>query len=245
MTNNAYMSPAIDREKNIKASAYTAAVCVVVFIMFFFTQWTLPVIPAPPVDEGIEVNLGNSDEGLGDIAPQMPGDPSDASQSNYNPPPASQPVAQAQQDESIAGDENEEDDVAEVSNVPKPVVKNPAVKNTPKPVVRNTSTSNNNNVKPAVNKPVAVVPTPAPPRPKAVYSGGTNTGSGGNNADTYNGVRNQGIAGGNGDQGKPNGNPNSDSYKGNGGSGTCGFIIKSVLSNWVFTRLPTFEVDFN
>ena len=29
-------------------------------------SWTLPVIPPPPVDTGVEVNLGNSDQGFGD-----------------------------------------------------------------------------------------------------------------------------------------------------------------------------------
>jgi hypothetical protein len=75
------------------------------------------------------------------------------------------------------------------------------------------------------------------------YSGGT--GSGGNNGDTYNGVKNQGVAGGTGDQGKPNGNPNSDSYTGNGGTGNSGVTIKSGLSGRRFAKLPSFEDEFN
>ncbi len=59
-------------------------------------------------------------------------------------------------------------------------------------------------------------PTPTPPKPKAVYAGGKSSGASGNNADSYNKSTNQGVAGGKGDQGKPNGNPNSDSYTGNG-----------------------------
>src|SRR5947199_362365 len=70
--------------------------------------------------------------------------------------------------------------------------------------------------RPIVNTPPKVV------KPKAVYAGGKNPNNGGNNADSYNNIRNQGIAGGNGDQGKPNGNPNSDSYTGNGGTGNGG-----------------------
>ena len=92
-----YMAPALDKDKNIKASIYTAAVCTVVFILFFFARWTLPVIPPPPFEEGIEVNLGNSDEGLGDIAPQVPGDPSNDDQTSYSPPATSQPVQQQEQ----------------------------------------------------------------------------------------------------------------------------------------------------
>ena len=231
MNNISYMYPVIDREKNIKASIYTTVVCVLVFIIFFFVKWTLPNIPPPPIDEGIEVNLGNSDEGLGDIAPQVPGDPTNDDQTTYSPPATSQPVQQ--QEQPIKGDENEADDAPAVNNNPKPVVKTTIAKNTveskPKPSTQ----------------PVSVNPTPAPPKPKAVYKGGTATGTGGNNADTYNGVRNQGIAGGNGDQGSPNGNPNSDSYKGNGGTGSSGVRIRSGLGGRRFTKLPSFEDDFN
>ncbi|HEY1870356.1 MAG TPA: TonB family protein, partial [Chitinophagaceae bacterium] len=72
-------------------------------------------------------------------------------------------------------------------------------------------------------------PTPAPPKPKAVYAGGKSTSNSGNNSDSYNNSRNQGIAGGKGDQGKPNGNPNSDSYTGNGGTGSAGISITNGL----------------
>lgn len=245
MNNISYMAPAIDKEKNVKASVYTTAVCILVFVLFFFTKWTLPVIPPPPFEEGIEVNLGNSDQGLGDIAPEIPGEPSADDQSNYNPPPAAQPAAQTPQEQSIAGDENEEEDAPVVNKIVKPVVKNNTVNNTPKTLARNTTPNNNAIVKPApANQPV-VNPTPTPPRPKAVYKGGSSTGSGGNNGDTYNGVRNQGIAGGNGDQGNPNGNPNSDSYKGNAASGNSGVKIRSGLSGRRFTKYPTFEDDFS
>lgn len=233
MNNVYYMAPAIDNDKNVKASIYTAVICALVFIIFFFVKWTLPTIPPPPYDEGIEVNLGNSDEGVGDVAPQVPGDPTNDDQTSYSPPATSQPIQQDEQP--ITADENETDEAAAVNNVPKKIIRNTTVKKTeiskPKPFTQ----------------PVAVnpTPTPAPARPKAVYKSGTNAGTGGNNADTYNGVRNQGLAGGNGDQGSPNGNPNSDSYKGNGGSGNSGVRIRSGLGGRRFTRLPSFEDDFN
>ncbi len=69
------MSPTFEKEKNIKAGMYTGFVCTALLLIFFFAKWTLPVIPHPVLDEGIEVNLGNSDEGFGDIAPQLPGRP--------------------------------------------------------------------------------------------------------------------------------------------------------------------------
>ena len=87
--------------------------------------------------------------------------------------------------------------------------------------------------------------TPAPPTPKAIYKGGKNEGSGGNNADSYNGVRNQGVAGGHGDQGKINGDPNSDNYNGNGGTGTSGISIRSGLGGRHFLGDRSFQSKFN
>ncbi len=69
MSNSNNMSFAFEKEKNIKAASYTFAVCALLFIIFFFLKWTLPQISPPVMEEGIEVNLGNSDEGLGDVAP--------------------------------------------------------------------------------------------------------------------------------------------------------------------------------
>ena len=224
------MSHAFEREKNIKAATYTTVVCVLLFIVFFFAKWTLPQITPPTFEEGIEVNLGNSNEGLGDVAPEIPGEPAAAQEEEYVPPATSQPVAKEQ---NIVGDENEADDAPVVNNNPKPVVKNTSVV---KPVAA---------AKPKENTQPVANPTPAPPKPKAVYKGGTAAGTGGNGADSYNGVRNQGIAGGRGDQGSPNGNPNSDSYKGNASSGNSGVKIRSGLSGRRLTRYPSFEDDFN
>ncbi len=70
------MAVSFEREKNIRASVYTLVVCTLLFLLFFFLQWTLPQIPPPDFGEGIEVNLGNSETGSGAIAPQIPGEPS-------------------------------------------------------------------------------------------------------------------------------------------------------------------------
>lgn len=231
MSNQSYMSPSFEREKNVKASMYTSFVCGALLIIFFFAKWTLPQIPQPTFEEGIEVNLGNSDEGLGDIAPMIPGEPTAAEETNYSPPATSQ--ASANNEPDIATDDNDIE-APEISKPTKTVVKTPnrvntEVVNRPRP-----------NTTPVTN------PTPAPPQPKAVYRGGTNTGAGGNNADSYNNSRNQGIAGGNGDQGRPNGNPNSDSYSGNASRGNRGGVrISRGLSGRSIARYPSFEDDFN
>lgn len=240
------MSPAFEREKNIKAATYTGIACALLFIVFFFVKWTLPQIAPPVMEEGIEVNLGNSDEGLGDVAPQIPGEPAAAKEETYSPPAQSTPAPPVAQEENIQGDENETDDAPVVNKDPKPVVRKNIPTPTPvKPRETTRPVANTTPAKPRPNTQPVANPTPAPPQPKAIYKGGTSNGPGGNGADSYNGVRNQGIAGGRGDQGSPNGNPNSDSYKGNAASGNSGVRIRSGLSGRRFTRLPSFEDDFN
>ena len=61
-------------------------------------------------------------------------------------------------------------------------------------------------------------PVPIPSKPKALmgkYADGN--GAGGNNQDSYNNVKDQGIAGGKGDQGVENGSINGKAYTGSGG----------------------------
>jgi hypothetical protein len=232
MNNHASMTIDFEKEKNIKASLITLVICAALFLLFFMLQWSLPQIPQPDFGEGIEVNLGNSETGLGDIAPQIPGAPSETQDANT--PSKSTPTTDQP---NITGDENEADDA--------PVVNKTINKPVTKPLSEN---------KPAITKPTNNTvsnPTPPVPKPKAVFQGGTSTTTSGNNADSYNGVKNQGIAGGKGDQGNPNGNPNSDSYKGNaasgnGGSGGSGGVsIRSGLTGRSFRSIPSFEDDFN
>ncbi|TAH00655.1 MAG: hypothetical protein EAZ17_06170 [Sphingobacteriales bacterium] len=80
---------------------------------------------------------------------------------------------------------------------------------------------------------------------KHTYKGGTASGTGGNDADNWNNSRSQGIAGGKGDQGKPGGNPDSDSYTGSGGTGKSGVSISKGLQGRRISKLPSFQDDFN
>ena len=217
-----------ERNKNLKALAITLMICGVLFMLFFLVQWTLPIIPPPILEEGIEVNLGNSETGIGDIAPQTPGEPAPVETPVSRPAPASKPITQQQ---NITTDEHETDEAAVINKPSKVIVTAKPTNNTP-----------------IVAKKIKADIPPAPPVPKpraqmGKYAGGN--GSGGNNGDTYNGVKNQGIAGGTGDQGKPNGNPNSDSYTGNGGTSNSGVSIRSGLNGRRFAKLPSFEDDFN
>ena len=222
------MHAAFEREKNLKATAYTALICAALFFLFFFLQWTLPQIPPPVLDEGIEVNLGNSETGLGDIAPQLPGTPSNTDQTNVSRPPSS---AAVQPKQNITADENGDEEINNATKIVKPEIKNKPVTNTT--VVKKHSEN------------TVAAPAPKPVVPKALYKGGTTNGNGGNNADSYNGVKDQGIAGGKGDKGKPNGNPNSDSYTGNGGTGKSGVSIRSGLDGRRFSHFPSFQDEFN
>ena len=215
-----------ERNKNMKALTYTVGVIGGLFLFFILMSWTLPVTPPPPVDTGVEVNLGNSDVGLGNVPPQIPGEPAEETQTNFNPPPSQ--AAQAETEPDVA--ENNEKDAPVIHTAAKPEKK------------KEIAPVNNKNKKSTVK--AVTNPTPAPPKPKAVYAGGKSTGSSGNNADSYNKSRNQGIAGGNGDQGKPNGNPNSDSYTGNGGTGSAGINITSGLQGRKIASAARFQDQY-
>ncbi|MBS1745927.1 MAG: TonB family protein [Bacteroidetes bacterium] len=215
-----------ERNKNMKATAYTVGVLIILFLLFILVSWTIPVPPPPPVDTGIEVNLGNSDQGLGDVPPQIPGEPAAEQETNFNPPPSQ--AAQAETEHEVA--ENNDADI-------------PIIHTSPKPEKKKEIAKVNNDTKKTTKKTVTNQ-TPAPPKPKAVYAGGKNTGASGNNADSYNNSRNQGIAGGNGDQGKPNGNINSDSYTGNGGTGSAGISITNGLQGRHIASAARFQDQY-
>jgi hypothetical protein len=219
---------AFEKEKNMKAAGYTFLILSVIVFLLLFISWKAPLRDEALLDEGIEVNLGNSDFGLGDIPPMVPGDPA---------PEAGEPIASAPQSSPpppepvTSEDDNDEPDAVTVPRKPAETIAKP------KPVTNQTVST---------TKPKPQPPAPAPPKPKATmgsYSGGQ--GTGGNSQDAFNNVRNQGVAGGQGDQGKANGNINSDNYKGNGGTGNSGVAITKGLSGRRIVTFPSFEDDFN
>jgi hypothetical protein len=224
-----------DTQKNIRAGTITGIICGMLLLLFFIISWTIPPPETPPAEEGMEVNLGNSDEGLGTEAPMIP-DPPAAETKEVNAPPKTQITAP---EEARQVETNDNDKEAPNVSVPKPQVAKPNSPIIPKK--ENTVPVKNNNPKPQV----VDNPKPVEKKPAAVYKGGDGSGKGGNNADTWNSNRNQGIAGGKGDQGKPGGNPESDSYNGSGGSGKSGVAISRGLQGRKISRLPSFEDEFN
>ncbi len=221
MSNIKHIHQQFEKEKNLKALGLTIFISISLFLFLFLAAWVIPQTPIPAADEGIEVNLGNIDQGIGDIPPQVPGEPSVKQETNDNPSNIIKASAETQPE--VA--ENNERDAPVIPTSSKPKVK------------QSPSNTANTDSKTTTNKPVVNTT----PKPKAVYAGGKNTDNGGNNADSYNKIRNQGRAGGSGDQGKPNGNPNSDNYTGNGGTGNGGINISSGLSGRKISSSTRFE----
>jgi hypothetical protein len=171
-----------EQQKNLKAGLYTTIICVLLSLLFVVLQWNqTPPIITPPVPSYMEVNLGNSETGLGDIPPMSKEAPA--------------PEVGATKKANLKASDH---------------------------TIKTTISSNDINDQ-AVNankntKRSKVVPAPVAPKPKAAmgkYAGGN--GKGGNNQDSYNNVKDQGIAGGTGDQGVANGSINGKSYTGTGG----------------------------
>ena len=198
MNNVATMSTAeFERQKNIQASLYTASIAGALLLAVYLVKFYEPVVPPPPQEEYIEINLGSSDVGSGNDQPQLPGEPAPAQQVAYTP------VQQVSQSSSEPVRDVEENDEREAPPVYKPAVTKPNAKkiNEETKVERTTPTT------------AAVTPTPAPPRPRAVMGqvrGGN--GNGGNGAETYRPGTGEGQGGGPGDQGSIGGNPNGRDY---------------------------------
>src|SRR3954454_20440013 len=119
MNNINIINEQFERDKNLKAFGMTVLITGAIFLFLFLVSWTIPQPPPPPVDEGIEVNLGNSDFGMGKIPPQIPGDLSDAKETNTNPPQTSRAAAETQPQ--VA--ENKETDAPVAHTSPKPEIK--------------------------------------------------------------------------------------------------------------------------
>jgi outer membrane biosynthesis protein TonB len=225
------MADNFESQKNIKASGYTLMICTLLLILLIYISWTLPVQLPPVVEDGIEVNLGNSDQGLGNDQPYLPGQPASESKEKYTPPKQA-----AVEKEPVKDVETDDNNKEEAPVVKKAVVTKPnATKIPDKEVVK---------VRAKPVKQPETTPTPPKPHPKAQMGALKGTGTGGNDADDYKPGGDQGIAGGHGDQGKPGGNPNSTNYTG-GGHGNSGVAISRGLAGRHITGYPSFTDDFN
>lgn len=196
------------QQKNIKAAGFTIAVHALLLVGLFMISFSAPP-PLPNQDLGMEVNLGTSDEGMGDEQPLNP-----------NPPAASQPAPSVPQNTPAPAEDQgntqdlatqNEEDAPEVKNPPKPAPK-------PKEIAKTIETKTEKTPR----KPKAVAPPtpPAPQRPKAVFTGGSsNNANSGNSANGSNNSSGEGNTGRPGDRGVLGGDPNATGYTGTPGAG--------------------------
>ncbi len=225
------MADNFESQKNIKATGYTLGICLLLLLLLFVISWTLPPQVPPLIEDGLEVNLGNSDQGLGTDQPYLPGQPSAQDHEKYTPP--RQAVVEKEPVKDVETDDDNKEDAPVVK---KAVVTKPNATKIPDKEVVKTP------VKPI--KQPETTPIQPKPKPKALMHGVNGTGTGGNDADDYKPGGNQGIAGGHGDQGAPGGNPNSTNYTG-GGRGNSGVQISRGLSGRRISSTPSFTDDFN
>src|ERR1700748_393425 len=102
------MTDNFESQKNWKATGYTVAICALLVFLFIFISWSQPVETPPVTEEGIEVNLGNSDQGLGTNQPYLPGKASAEDKEKYTPPKQAAVTREAYKD--VETDDNNKED---------------------------------------------------------------------------------------------------------------------------------------
>ena len=203
------MSASFEARKNSQATIITAGFAGLMLLLMFLLKWSLPAIPLPVIEEGIEVNLGTSDQGFGKDQPMQPGEPAPQQQIAYTAP--QQTKAEVTNAKDVDEDKNDKES---------PAILKPKVN---KPESKEINKETKQVVKAKYVEPVVI---PKPQRPKAVLNktvGGN--GAGGNGADSYQKGSNEGIAGGKGDQGRVGGTPGAPNYTGNSGNGNGGPLV--------------------
>lgn len=203
-----FASPFEAEEKRFRRNKTSISVTVTVVLhalIILALLFSILQTPNPPFEDnagGMAVNFGFDEMGSGETQPF-----------SYNPGPMENtaPAASAAQnrsspEEMLAQDVEESEVVApKADEKPKPKVNNDAVfKPNPKPIATtNTSKSN------------ATTTNTTPPTPQADPNAIFTKGAFGK----PNNSTGDGTGGGKGDQGKPDGDPNSKNYLGDGGSG--------------------------
>lgn len=99
-----------EKQKNRKAFAYTAVICIAIGLLCILVSWNTKPIIIPQVQDLIEVNLGNMEEGFGTEQPNIRGE---RSPYRENIPEAMANNASSAQ-EKLNTDDNAQDDAAAV-----------------------------------------------------------------------------------------------------------------------------------
>ena len=224
------INPSFEAEKNRKALLYTVTIIGLFLIIAIFYTWPLLVPPKPPVVDLIDVNLGNEQEGMGDIQPLVKGERAPDNQSMESHQKATK-VTEEPTRNIKADDNNDDKEAAPVAKVEKP---KEDAKEINKPSTN--KTTKNINPSPIVN------PNPAHPKPKLpLYKGGN--GNGGNGATEDNGYRNQGYKPGNGDAGSPDGK--ADAYGNSPGGRKSGGGMSIISGDRNILRAYSFKDELD
>src|SRR5664279_2156248 len=77
---------AFESKKNMQAGSITLVILGLLLVFLLMVGWTTPSLLQPLPEEGIEVNLGNSDAGLGTNQAFEPGKPTPQDQQQYTAP---------------------------------------------------------------------------------------------------------------------------------------------------------------
>lgn len=204
------MSATFETEKNRKAFTFTVIILVAILLITLLVSWKHEPQQPRILEELIEINLGNDDEGFGDVQPLIKGERTPASESGQQQQTSTPLNTRA---EEFNTDDNTD---AESAPVTKPVKSNTKV-NTPA---------------------VVVTPAPKPRKPKIAGYDGPKGGTG-NGATEDNGYTMQGNnKSGTGDAGSPSGKP--DSYGNNPGGKTGGGGLRvskgdrKIVNNYIF-----------
>lgn len=210
MNSNYTMTTAFETEKNRKALTYTILICGAILLITLLVSWKDAVHQPKAQEELIEINLGNDEEGFGDLQPLVKGEKSPSSEA---PEQQQASAVQNNQSEDIKTDDAADEESAPVT----------------KPVKTTTKVKTNSTV---------ITPTPKPQKPKIAGYNGPKGGTG-NGANEDNGYKYEGNKpGGKGDAGSPNGKP--DSYGNNPGGKTGGSGLKvskgdrKIINNYIF-----------
>jgi TonB family protein len=192
----------MSEERNNKSIAAAGTILFHGLLLLLFLLLALRTPLPLPGEEGVEVNLGYSDAGMGRV--QQP-----VTQPSSTPPPRPQPTPQS---EEIATQQSDESVALPTQPRPQPRPETPAPRPQPQPEPE-------------------PEPEPEPPRvdPRALYPGRQPSDQAG---------QNEGTTGQPGDQGRPDGTPDSPSYDGSGGAGDG---ISFNLSGRSATSLPVPE----
>ena len=122
----------IQTEENKKALIYTTAICTILIILFILIRWNTNPPPELVIQDQIEINLGNEEEGFGQEQPLIKGSPTPEVEKSTPSPTSSD------DNSNVAPDDNAESDAAVITKTEKKTTKT----NLPK-VTTPTNTNNN------------------------------------------------------------------------------------------------------